>query len=283
MTDRDTGSVWLGLIGDNIAASRAPWLHQTAGALIDTPVIYDRLVPRNLGAPFEEVFEHARIKGFRGLNITYPYKERVVPLVTIPDAAVARLGAVNTVVFGPSGPEGYNTDWSGFIAAYRNTLGTRDAGVVCLVGAGGAGKAVGFGLLELGMTALRLVDRDIAKAEALGASLKAAAPHLDIWITDNVAQGCAEADGLVNCTPVGMVGYEGTPIPRDLMRGASWAFDAVYTPPDTQFLQNAAAAGLDVISGEQLFFYQGLHALSYFHGRDIDETVLRQALDAESS
>ena len=101
----DRHAVQVGLIGDNIALSRSPRLHEVAGPLIGLEVRYDRLVPRDLGQSFEAVFEMARASGYRGLNITYPYKERVVPLVVIPDPRVAGLGAVNTVVFGRTGPQ----------------------------------------------------------------------------------------------------------------------------------------------------------------------------------
>ncbi len=116
------------------------------------------------------------------------------------------------------------------------------------------------------------------KAEALAAALRAAAPALRVTVTGEVAEGVAGAAGLVNCTPVGMVGYDGTPVPRELMGGADWAFDAVYTPVDTEFLQDAEAEGLAIMSGYELYFYQGLHAYAIFHGREIDEGVLRQAL-----
>jgi shikimate dehydrogenase len=76
-----------------------------------------------------------------------------------------------------------------------------------------------------------------------------------------------------------MVGYDGTPVPRALMAGASWAFDAVYTPSDTQFLKDAAAEGLRVVSGWELYFYQGLHAFAVFHGRELGEAALRRALE----
>ncbi len=277
-TTMGVDTVRLGLIGDNIARSQSPKLHELAGRLTGIPVSYERLVPRDLGQSFEEVFEGARHAGFRGLNITYPYKERVVPLLRVPDPRVAALGAVNTVVFGPDGPEGHNTDWSGFMAGYARALGDRKPGPVCMVGAGGVGKAVAFGLVALGLERLTLVERDLPKAEALAAALRAAAPALDVRVTGEVADGANGAAGLINCTPVGMVGYDGTPVPRALMAGAEWAFDAVYTPVDTQFLRDATAEGLAVMSGYELYFYQGLHAFKIFHGRAIDEALLRTAL-----
>ena len=280
--DAGAETVRLGLIGDNIARSQSPRLHEIAGRLSGIPVSYERLVPRDLGENFETVFEKARNAGFRGLNITYPYKERVVPLLRVPDPQVAALGAVNTVVFSERGPEGYNTDWSGFTAAYARVRGEAPPGVVCMVGAGGVGKAVAFGLATLGLRRLTLVERDLPKAEALARALRQAAPGIEVRVTGNVVEGAAGAAGLVNCTPVGMVGHDGTPVPRAQMAGAEWAFDAVYTPVETEFLADAATEGLQVLSGWELYFYQGLHAYKIFHGRPTDEARLRQVLTEDA-
>jgi shikimate dehydrogenase len=272
----------LGLIGDNISRSKAPLLHQLAGKLMGLSVRYDRLIPRDLGRDFDGIFEDCVREGYRGINVTYPYKERVVPKVRIDDPLVRALAAVNTVVFASNGPTGHNTDYSGFMAAYRNSAGDAAPGPVCMIGAGGVGKAVAFALMGLGLKELRLVERDLPKAEGLAAVLKAEDQTLDITVTADPAEAAAGASGVINCTPVGMVGYGGTPLPRDLMTGASWAFDAVYTPVDTQFLKDAKAEGLTIISGYELFFYQGLHAWEIFSGRPIDEAILRRALSEAS-
>jgi shikimate dehydrogenase len=281
MTTTLTDTVKLGLIGDNIADSKSPRLHELAGRILGRLTTYDRLVPKTLGLDFDAVFDKAMAEGYRGLNITYPYKERVVARVRVDQPQVARLGACNTVIFDPDGPRGYNTDWSGFMAAYRGAFGDADPGTVCMIGAGGVGKAVAFGLIDLGMTELRLVERDLPKAEALAEALGAAAPGLSVHCTSDAASGADGAAGLVNCTPVGMVGYGGTPLPREHMAGATWAFDAVYTPVDTQFLQDAGAEGLKILSGYELYFYQGLHAITLFQEQEIAENVLLQALREE--
>ncbi len=235
--------------------------------------------PGDMALDFDAVFERCAALGFRGVNVTYPYKERVAAKVEIADPLVRRIGAVNTVVFTAEGPRGFNTDHTGFVAAYRRVLGDRAPGAVCMVGAGGVGKAVAFGLITLGLDELRIVERDLAKAERLAIALRAARAGVGITVTDDATKGAAGAFGLVNCTPVGMDGHEGTPLPRTMMRGAEWAFDAVYTPVDTLFLTDAEAEGLAIISGYELFFSQGVDAWRLFAGQEVDQTALRRALE----
>lgn len=268
----------LGLIGDNISRSSAPRLHRLAGAQNGLDVRYDRLIPADLGIPFDQVFGNCAGTGYQGLNITYPYKEIAAAWVTVEDDQVRRIGAVNTVVFSDRGPLGFNTDYSGFIDAYRSVRGDRPPGIVAQIGTGGVGRAVAFGLLTLGVGELRLTDRDPDKAVALARELRAAAPGATITTGQSVEDIAAGAQGLINGTPVGMVGYPGTPIPKDLMTGAEWAFDAVYTPVDTIFMQDAKCTGLEIISGYELFFYQGVNAWQFFCGLPLDHVRLRESL-----
>ncbi len=268
----------LGLIGDNIARSKSPMLHRLAGEQNGIAVRYDRLVPIDLGLTFGEVFARCTREGYRGINVTYPYKEHAAALVRIDNPLVRAIGAVNTVIFEGDTSLGHNTDYSGFMAAYKSVRGKRATGTVLMIGTGGVGRAVAFGLVGLGALELRLLDREPAKAEALADALLAVAPDMDITIWVDPQKAAKDATGLINCTPVGMVGHEGTPLPFEAMQGAEWAFDAVYTPTDTQFLNDAAAAGLSIISGWELFFYQGVHAWKHFSGLSVDEAALRQNL-----
>lgn len=268
----------LGLIGDNIAASQAPRLHALAGRQHGIDIQYDRLVPAELGRTFDEIFSAAPGDGYHALNVTYPYKELAAAKVQVDDPRARALGAVNTVVFGDGPPKGFNTDYTGFMAAYRHVRGEAPTGAVCMVGAGGVGKAVGFGLAALGTRDLRLVERDRPRAEALANALRAAEPDMAVSLHDSVAEAADTASGLINCTPVGMVGYGGTPFPKGTLDGGAWAFDAVYTPTDTEFLVDAQAAGLEIVSGYELFFFQGLHASKIFTGLDADAEALRRAL-----
>lgn len=268
----------LGLIGDNIARSRSPLLHRLAGLQNGMAVEYDRLIPRDMGEDFDTVFDRAAGRGYRGINVTYPYKERAAAKVVIDDPLVRAIGAVNTVLFGPDGPRGQNTDYTGFIAAYRGARGDLAPGIACLIGTGGVGRALAFALIALGAREIRLVDRDPAKAEALAADLRAVPDAPPVSVHPDAEAGATGASGILNGTPVGMVGYGGTPVPATALTGAEWVFDAVYTPVDTQFVQDAEAAGLDVISGYELFFFQGVHAWAHFAGRPLDQDRLRADL-----
>ena len=99
-----------------------------------------------------------------------------------------------------------------------------------------------------------------------------------VTLCKSVEEAATGADGLVNATPVGMHQHPGTPIPKAMIGGQSWAFDAVYTPVETRLLLDAMDAGLEVLSGYELFFYQGIDAFEVFTGLRVDEARLREAL-----
>ncbi|MBS0246361.1 MAG: shikimate dehydrogenase [Proteobacteria bacterium] len=271
-------SIRLGLIGDNIAASSSPALHRIAGRLTGLTVTYDLLRPADLGKSFEEVLAWAEADGYRGLNITYPYKERVIAHLDVPDPAVRAIGACNTVLFGAGKPQGWNTDFSGFVAGYRHVFGDRPPGRVAMAGAGGVGRAIAFGLCQRGASELRLFDVDAGKATAVAEALRSLPVKTTVVVAKSIADACRDADGLVNSTPIGMVGIGGCPFPADCISGQRWAFDAVYTPVETPFIVAARQAGLEVMSGYELFFFQGVDAFRHFTGRDVPQDALREAL-----
>lgn len=271
-------AIRLGLIGDNIAASRSPALHRLAGQICGLDVSYDLLVPRVLGLDFEATFDRARADGYRGLNITFPYKERVLPRVTMNEPIVRAIAACNTVSFEPAGAIGANTDYTGFLGAYRGNFGDSAPGNVAMAGCGGVGKAIGFALAALGAKALHLFDPEGTKADELARALAGAHHTLDVQVTGSIEQACESADGFVNCTPLGMVGYDGSAFPNHGFDKGNWAFDAVYTPMDTPFLVGARTAGLSTMGGYELLLYQGIACFRIFTGREIGATELRRAL-----
>ena len=267
----------LGLVGDNIVASRAPDLHHTAARICGIDVAYERLVPRDLGLAFDAVVARAKEQGLRGLNITHPYKERILQFVTVEDSTVKAIGACNTVLFNVQ-TIGLNTDYTGYIEAFKERFGDALPGAVAIAGSGGAGKAIGFALAQLGAKSLKLFDTDERKSLALADSLRSAQRHMDVFVAPSLEDACEDVDGLVNCTPLGMTGYEGNAFNGVRLKGRRWICDAVYTPVETAFLKEGEAAGVEILSGYELFLYQGIHAFQLFTGRHVDAVTLRRVL-----
>lgn len=264
----------LGLIGKNIGRSRSPFLHETAGRLCSLPVTYQRFDLADGGDDFPTALRRCAEQGLVGVNVTHPFKEQAAGAVSIDDPFVRRIGAVNTVRFDAGGWKGFNTDFSGFIRAYGERFGRTSPGIVAIVGAGGVGKAIAFAMVRLGATEIRIADPDRPRRDRLVEALSGTGVAAPILTADSAAEIAGGADGLVNCTPLGMVGYPGTAIPATLVDGQRWAFDAVYTPVETTFVQTARAAGLEVMTGFDLFFFQGVDAFGIFCGRTPDTAAL---------
>lgn len=270
-------TVTLGLIGDNIHSSRAPALHRIAASQYGIELSYELIIPAERGFDFDAALAFARDSGFRGVNVTLPYKERAFGYVNIGDAAIRQLGSVNTICFEDTSLTGANTDFTGFMKSYRAARGDEAAGRVLLIGAGGVGRSIGFALTRLGASALYILEADQGKALRFAEAINHLIPGLAI-VTD--LNELPAFDAVVNCSPVGMHGYSGLPLPEILIPSdLNWAFDAVYQPVETAFKQVIEGRGVTFISGFELFFHQGVDAFSIFTGFDVrDEGKLRDEL-----
>lgn len=266
-------SLRLGLIGGNITATRSPALHIVCGLATGYNVTYDLVIPAERGCDFPSALRGCEQAGFDGVNVTYPFKELAAAMVEPALPVVRAMGSANTVKFSPEGARAHNTDYTGFKAGFTRVLGTRSPGRVLVLGSGGVGRAVVFALADLGAAEIVLCDAEAAKAEALADALRAYSP---IPVTSAAAGGHGDLDGfdgVVNCTPLGMVGREGSPLPEDVRGRPGWAFDAVYTPAHTVFRGQLTRLGADFLSGYELYFHQGIDAYEIFSGatvRDLD-------------
>ncbi|WIX33423.1 saccharopine dehydrogenase NADP-binding domain-containing protein [Salinicola sp. JS01] len=257
----------LGLIGQAIQHSSAPDLHRRLGRLLGMSVdytLFDALIAPPVSIPAQVA--ELRAQGLRGVNVTYPYKEQALTLADSAGDGARLVRAANTLIFGATGVHAENTDFTGFVAGYRATLGARAPGRVLMLGSGGVGKAVAFGLGQLGAEEILLLDLDRAKADTLAAQLTAAGFAARAVAPEALAALAGECDGLVNCTPIGHEKSPGCPLPGALIRADQWIFDAVYVPARTEFIAQAEAAGAAVISGVSLFVYQGVDAFKLFWG-----------------
>lgn len=261
--------IQVGLIGAGIQASRSPSLHTREAGALGLRYFYrlfdtDELAPGV--EPLPRLLEHAEALGFAGLNVTHPFKQRVIEYLdeVVDEARI--LGAVNTVVFRDGRRLGYNTDWWGFRENLRRCLPDVSLDSVTLLGAGGAGLAVAYALLNAGTMHLKVVDVDVAAAKALQSRMTPHFPQASIEVVEDVASALAASDGLVNATPVGMASHSGSPIETMLLRPDLWVADVVYFPLDTQLLLDARAAGCRTLSGGGMAVFQAVKAFELFSG-----------------
>jgi quinate/shikimate dehydrogenase (NAD+) len=272
----------LGLIGSPIMSSAAPAMHEAAAEALGVRAHYRLIdVPGADQAKLKAMLDGVRLLGFSGVNVTFPYKEAVVPLLDALSPAAAAIGTVNTVVAREGRLTGHNTDSTGFAAAFSAVFGAvfgAAAGKpVALIGAGGVGRAIAFALAELGARALHIVDSDIAKANALAARLEA---RMAVRVCGNVAQALDGAGGVINGTPIGMLPNRDSPVPQELLRADLFVADAVYTPLWTPLLQAARAKGCRVMTGRELCIHQAADAFRLFTGLEASLARIGAAFDA---
>lgn len=274
-----SGTWRLGLIGGNIAASRSPVLHMVCALSVGGNASYDLLIPAEQGRSFAQMLEHCAKVGFDGVNVTYPYKEEAAALVPAADPLVAAMGSSNAVRFTAQGPKAFNTDYSGFVAAFRTRFPDHNPGRVLVLGAGGVGRAVVFGLASLGAVEVILHDTDLSKVGALAGAVRKTCPAMAVRVAESEMIAALDGlDGVVNCTPLGMVGRPGSALPAGAKGSPAWAFDAVYTPDRTEFRAQVEAMGADFLSGYELYFHQGVQAFEIFTDQSPDAHWVRRIL-----
>lgn len=270
--------VLVGLIGANIQKSLSPALHEDAFVSAGMRGHYhlmdlDRLPGRRL----EDLLDAARTAGFAGLNITYPCKEAVLPLLDELSDEARQIGAVNTVTFDRDGrTKGYNTDRIGFRRGFEEALGRIDGQTVLLVGAGGAGRAVAFALLDLGAEYVLAYDTAPERARALA---KALGEHR-CRVEADPAAALARAAGVVNATPVGMSGYPGNPVPMHAVEERHWVADVIYTPLETELIEAARAKGARVVGGAGMCIFQAVESFRLFSGLPPDVARMHRIFSA---
>lgn len=279
MARSDPATVLIGLIGAGIQQSHAPLLHQREADRQGIRLIYKTIDSAERGltaADLPELLRWARILGYRGLNVTHPFKQDVVPHLDDLSADARLLGAVNTVVIDDTGTRGYNTDASGFRLSFARYFPDAPRNRVVQLGAGGAGAAVAHALLTLGVRHLTLVDLDRAKATRLAAALgpEFGVARIAVGTPDDLPAALAKADGVVNTTPVGMAQHPGPAVPPAELRGDMWVADIVYRPVDTQLLRAARAVGAPTLHGGGMNAFQAVAAFELFTGRPADAEAM---------
>jgi shikimate dehydrogenase len=268
-----------GLIGAPIAQSASPAMHEKAADALGIRCHYHLIeVAGADAAGLRALLDGVRKLGFAGVNVTFPYKESVVPLLDEMSPGARAIGAVNTVIVRGGRLIGYNTDTTGFERAIANLVNRSNRGPVALIGAGGVGKAIAHALAALGVTDLSVFDTDCAKAAQLAAQLRG---RQEIRIAQSVEDALRQAVGVVNATPVGMLPDRGMAVPDALLHRGLWVADAVYTPLWTPLLTAAKAKGAEVMTGRELAIHQAADAFELFTGLKPSIAEMGNAFDAE--
>lgn len=270
MNNAATDTVLAGLIGSGIKASRSPALHEHEGDAQGMRYLYRIIDLDVLGldlSALPSLLVAAERMGYTGLNITYPCKQAVIPLLDELSDEAASIGAVNTIVLRDGRRVGHNTDALGFGEGFRRGLPGAARRHVVQMGAGGAGAAVAYALLSQGVEQLTLFEVDPARAQALTDNLSRHFGRGRAIVGEDLPAAMARADGLVNTTPVGMTKLPGTPVPAGLLRPSLWVSEIVYFPLETQLLNEARALGCRTLDGGVMAVFQAVKAFELFSGR----------------
>jgi shikimate dehydrogenase len=268
-----TTSYVVGLLGDNIGGSLAKPLQEGEGEAQGLSLAYRLVDATRTGLRLPDtgdVLRWAVRLGFDGLAVTHPFKNAVVAEVDEATAEARALGASNLVVIQDGRTIAHNTDWVGFADALRATLPEALGDRMVLLGAGGAGVAVGYGALRYGAAHLDVVDQDVARAEAVANRLGSLVGPQRVSATDDLESALGRAGGLIQATPVGMDAHPGVPVDPALLRSDQWVADIIYFPLETELVRRARAAGCRVMTGGAMAVHQHASAFRLLTGRPAD-------------
>jgi 3-dehydroquinate dehydratase/shikimate dehydrogenase len=263
-----------GVVANPVAHSMSPAVHNAAFAEADMDAVYLPFKVTDLEA-FLEGFEPL---GLRGLSVTIPHKQAMLALVDEADELARRIGALNTVTLRDGRRLGRNTDVAAAVSAIRKAA--QRAGLeplaersVLLVGAGGAARAIAYGLRG-NVGRLTIANRTVSRARALASELGADACGLG-------EMAGLHPDVIVNSTSVGMwPEVDASPVPADVLREGMVVFDAVYNPVETRLLREAKGAGATVAPGLDWFVDQAAAQFEIWTERPAPRAVMARTLRA---
>lgn len=270
-----------GLIGENIGRSRLPKALKRMCDMHGISLRFSLIDTAHLKSfDFEETVDGLREKDWTGVTVTHPFKTQAADYANEGMApSVAGLGASNLLVFGrqedPDDVAGHNTDYTGFLSAWRARMGNISPGRIAVAGAGGVAHAIVPALERLGATEIVIWDPQIDRAIALAGKVSVAKAIPMMGAPEAVRQ----ANGLVNASPLGMREYPGSAFDPSTLGEQDWAFDAVYTPTDTEFLKSAERAGLRCMSGFDLFQHMAIRSFEVYTGLRLNVVDMVAELD----
>lgn len=278
----------VGLIGWPVSHSVSPAMHNAAFAErgLDwryVPLPVDPALPGAVG----DAVRGMRAMGLRGINVTVPHKQAVLPFLDHIEPAAQAMRAVNTILVEANGSlTGDNTDAPGFIADLRAHGVEPGKARVLVLGAGGSARAIVYGLAQAGAQHITVANRSEARAVQLLDDLRpflGATTVAVVSLPDGASAPPRGADLIVNCTSLGMTPHaETTPWPEGLpFHPEQTVYDLVYNPADTRLLQQARSAGAKAIGGLGMLIWQGALAFERWTGAPAPVDVMRSAAEQQ--
>lgn len=269
---------WFAVIGDPIAHSKSPAMHNQwfeemniDATYIPVHVTSDKLL---------EAVQGFKTLGASGWNVTIPHKTAIIPLLDELDEMAAKMGAVNTVVRQADGTlKGYNTDGVGFVRSLEDVVGTKEKHrPVLIIGAGGAARGIAFAMYSQGYHNVTIANRTVANAQAIIDEIGAGQA-----ISLDEAEQNLNAYGLfVQTTPAGLSNGEfALPFSLEKMQEGAIVADIVYNPLMTPFLQEAKKKGATIVTGLGMFVHQGAIAFEYWLSQSPNTNSMITTLQAQ--
>jgi shikimate dehydrogenase len=258
-----------GIIGNPVQHSLSPILHNIAFERMGLNAVYLAFEVKQL----EEAIHGIRELSIRGVSVTLPFKTQVLPFLDRVEAVAEKIKAVNTIANQGGRLVGYNTDWRGALEALEEKVDLKGKKIL-LLGAGGAARAIGFGLKERGCQAIisnRSLDKGNELAKALGFTCMPLSsinePKIDV---------------IINATSVGMLpNHADSPLPKRFLKEGMVVMDIVYQPLETQLLQDAEEKGCWTIDGLEMFVRQAAAQLEIWTGQKPDINQMKEDLRKE--
>jgi shikimate dehydrogenase len=262
-----------GIIGWPLGHSKSPLLHNWGLRESGLPGYYAAW-PTEPGHRLKVFMAEVRVRRIKGVSVTIPHKQTVIPFLDGLTDRARSVGAVNTLFWRDGKLLGDNTDVAGIVAPLMEHKDALQSALV--LGAGGAARAACAALKEFAVPDIAVANRTSGKAKALAREF--GLRQLD-W-EDRVGP---QWSLVINTTPLGMQGENEalSPWPADGFTGIGLVFDLVYNPVRTRLMQDAQAAGVPCLSGLSMFLHQGLAQFEIWTGKRLDERRARQLLMAD--
>ena len=262
-----------GIIGDPVDHSLSPVIQNAAFEALRLNFVYAAFPAKDV----EAAVKGMRSLGLRGLNVTVPHKQTVIPFLDALDDHARLIGAVNTIVNEGGKLKGYNTDAPGFMTALRHAVGEVKGKRIVVLGAGGAARAIVYALTQADAR-VSILNRSADKAKALASEFGA---H-SAGSLDDLSSLIAATDILVNATSIGLPhGIQESPVRKELLRKGLVVYDIVYSAKSTPLTELARKTGCFVIPGTEMLLETAILSFTLFTGRDASVEAMRRALEED--